>query len=259
MSFRSGLLVTRGLIIKRLVLLRRYPLNTATQFITLYFVFLLLVVGGQALAPETFAESTSGIIVGYLLWTMAIGAYSALSWDLIRESQWGTLEQLFLSPVGFGRVTVLTVAVNLLESFLWGAGILLLMLQTTGTTIQVDLLTVVPVILLTLASAIGIGFLTGGLAVLYKRVENLFSVMRLLFIGFIAAPIEAYPVLQLLPLSFGTRLLHRAMVDGVRLWEFPIADLGFLLVKAAIYLLGGFLLFQLLQRKTRERGVLGHY
>ncbi|MFB6300412.1 MAG: ABC transporter permease [Halobacteriales archaeon] len=259
MNVRSGLLLTRALIVKRLMLLRRYPLNTATQFVTLYFVFLLLVIGGRALAPTAFDESTSGIIIGYLLWTMAIGAYSALSWDMIRESQWGTLEQLFLSPFGFGRITVLIVVVNLLETFVWGGGILLLMLQTTGTTLRIDLITAVPLILLTLASAIGIGFLTGGLAILYKRVENLFSVIRLLFIGFIAAPLDLHPVVKFLPLSFGTRLLHRSMVDGVRLWAFPMADLGFILLKATLYLAGGVLLFQLLQRKARTRGVLGHY
>lgn len=39
-------------------------------------------------------ESLEGLVVGFLVWTFAIAAYSDLSWELMREAQQGTLEQL---------------------------------------------------------------------------------------------------------------------------------------------------------------------
>ena len=97
---------------------------------------------------------------------MATVAYSDLSWELIREAQWGTLEQLYMSPLGFRRVVFLKTTVNVLVAFAFGALLLGAMLLTTGTSLALDPLTVVPLGLLTLGPAVGVGYVLGGLALL---------------------------------------------------------------------------------------------
>lgn len=249
----------RAIAYKQAVLLVRYPVNTASQLATVYFAFLVIFFGGRALVGPTIDDSLDGIIVGFFLWTLAIVAYSGLSWDLTREAQWGTLEQLFMSPFGFGTVMAFKVGVNVLFSLGWGAVILVLMLATTGRTLHLPLVTVVVLGLLAVASAAGVGFAFGGLALVYKRVENAFQLVQFAFIGLIAAPVGEYPWLRFLPLAQGSQLLGRAMTTGVRLWELPTGDLGVLVLTAVGYLGVGFYLFMRAQRRARRLGVLGHY
>jgi ABC-2 type transport system permease protein len=249
----------RAALRKRLALLVRYPVNTLSQLGTILLVFLVVFFGGRAVAPAAVSDTIGGIVVGYLLWTLSITAYSGLSWNVTREAQWGTLEQLFMSPFGFGRVMLAKTVVNLLESFLWGGITLGVMLLVTGRSLAIDPLTVLPLGVLAVAPAVGIGFVFGGLAIRFKRVENAFQLMQFVFIGLIAAPVGQYPLLQWLPLAQGSQLLQRAMRDGVALWEIAPAELGVLVVTAVGYLALGYAAFAYCQRWARREGVMGHY
>jgi len=244
---------------KKLLLLVRYPVNTLSRIGTLLLVFGVIFFGGQAVAGAAITDSIEGIIVGYLLWTMSVAAYSGLSWGVAREAQWGTLEQLFMSPFGFGPVMAVKTVVNVLESFLWGAVTLLVMMAVTGRWLAVDPLTVVPIVVLAIAPAVGIGFVFGGLAIRFKRIENAFQLVQFLLIGLIAAPVGQYPLLRWLPLAQGSKMLRTAMQDGVPIWAFPASDLGVLVVTAVGYLAAGYASFHYCQRWARREGVMGHY
>lgn len=244
---------------KRVLLMVRYPANTLSQFAVVYAVFLLIFFGGQAVAGAALSNTLSGIIVGYLLWTMAIGAYSGLAYSVTRESQWGTLEQLFMSPFGFGRVMAIKAVVDILEAFLWGVAILALMLLTTGESLVIEPITILVLGAFAVAPAVGIGFVFGGLAMLYKRIENAFPLLQFVLIGLIAAPVGTYPFLKWLPLAQGSHLLGRAMTSGVSLWEFPATELAVLVVTAVGYLAVGYFVFYRAQRRARRKGVMGHY
>ena len=253
------LTLVRAVAKKRALLMVRYPVNTLSQFAMTYFVFLIIFFGGQALAGAALADSIEGIIVGYMLWSASITAYAGLAWNVTRESQWGTLEQLFMSPFGFGRVIAVKTAVNVLEAFLWGIGILALMLPTTGQSLVIKPVTVLVLGTFAVAPAVGIGFVFGGLAMLYKRVENAFNLVQFVLIGLIAAPVGEYPLLKWLPLAQGSYLLGQAMTEGVRLWEFSAMELAVLVVTAVGYLGIGYLAFHRAQRRARRKGVMGHY
>lgn len=244
---------------KRILLLVRYPVNTLSQFLTIYLLFLVVFLGGQAVAPATITDSIGGIIVGYLLWTMALTAFSGLSWNVTREAQWGTLEQLYMSPFGFGRVMATKMVVNVVESFVWGAAILALMMLTTGKLVTIDPVTVVPLLALAVAPAVGIGFALGGFAVRFKRIENAFQIFQFVFIGLIAAPISDIPFARWLPLAQGSAMLQQTMAQGIPLWQLPLEEVAVLVVTGVGYLVAGFLVFQWCQRWARREGVMGHY
>ena len=244
---------------KKLLLLYRYPVNTLSQLVTLYLFFAILFFGGRAVAGAALTDSIEGIIVGYMLWSMSIAAYAGLSWAMMREAQWGTLEQLYMSPYGFGTVVAVRSFVNVVEALTWGTLILASMLVTTGRTLTVDPLTVVPLVVLTLAPVVGIGFVFGGVALVYKRIENMFQLVQFLLLGLIAAPLSLSPVVRYLPMAQGSHLLQRAMRDGVALTEFPAFDLAVLVVTGVGYLVVGYLAFRTASRVARKRGVMGHY
>lgn len=197
--------------------------------------------------------------MGWFLWTMSLIADFSLSQNITEEAQWGTLEQLYMSPFGFGAVMAAMVAANLLESPLWGGTILALMLLTTGQDLAVDLLTVVPVSVLSLMSVVGIGFVFAGLALLYKRIGNVQQLMQFVLIGLIAAPVAGLSPLRFLPLVQGSAMLQEAMRHGTVLLAFPTADLVILAGTAVGYSLAGYGFFVLAANRARKKGVMGHY
>jgi ABC-2 type transport system permease protein len=244
---------------KRLLLMYRYPLNTFSGLATTMIFFAMIFFGGQALSAQAMSESLAGIIVGFFLFTLAMTAFSGLSWRVTRESQWGTLEQLYMSPFGFGRVMGVHVLVRIIESFLWGGITLGFMLALTGETLTLNVVTVVVVATLALTPAIGIGFVFGGLALLFKRVENVFQIVQFVFIGLIAAPATGFSWVHFLPVSQGSAVLSSVMQQGVRLWEIPLADMA-LLVGAAVFYLGfGYAVFQWASLRARRQGLMGNY
>lgn len=244
---------------KKAILLVRYPINTVSQFGTLYIFFALVFFGGKAVAGPEITDSLAGIIVGFFLYSAALVSFSGLSWNVTREAQWGTLERLVMSPYGFGTVVTMKVVANVMESLLWGVLLLFLMLLTTGETLALNVLTVGALLVLSLASAVGIGFVFGGAALLYKRIENVFQLVNFGMIALVAAPVDGYPWLKALPLAQGSAMLGRAMKNDVRLWEFAPAEVAILVATAVGYFLVGYLVFQRAADRARKKGVLGHY
>lgn len=250
---------------KRLLLLLRYPMNTLAQLASVYLFFAAIFFGGRVAARSigagagALATTFDGIIVGWFLWTMSLTAYFSLAQSITREAQWGTLEQLYMSAYGFGAVMASKVVALLLVSALWGAIILPLMLVTTGRTLAIDLLTVIPVVFFTLLSVVGIGFVFGGLALVYKRIENVSQLMQFAFLGLIAAPVADSALLRYLPLVQGSAMLQQAMRDGVRLWQFTAADLAILIGTGVVYCLAGYYVFTRASDYARRKGVMGHY
>ncbi len=54
--------------------------------------------------PQAVTDSIEGIIVGYFLWSLTVGAYQSISNDIGSEAQWGTLERHVITPLGFEPV-----------------------------------------------------------------------------------------------------------------------------------------------------------
>lgn len=248
-----------GLLKKEVTLLARYHVNTITFFIVLYLIFLMIFIGGKLFGGQTFTDSFGAILVAYFLASMSYVAFSGLADTLSREASWGTLEQLYMTEVGFRTTALLIAVVQALLSFVWGFALLLLMLLSTSRTISVDVVSVVPIALFGIVSVMGIGFVLGGAAVLYKRVDNVFSLMQFAFYGLVAMPVESYPVLKFLPLAQSSYLLRKVMDEGYRIWELPAADLGLLVAVGIGYLVVGYLVFDVLMSVVRKRGVMGHY
>ncbi|WP_440770877.1 ABC transporter permease [Natronorubrum sp. DTA28] len=265
-SSSAGFLVLLWTIFRmNLLLTIRYRVNFAAMIVGMYFFFALVFFGGQAAAESVgggagaLGDTLDALIVGWFLWTMVQSAYSSLSQEITQESRWGTLEQLYVSPHGFSTILASKVVVNILMSLLIGLVMLVLMLVTTGRTVSFDVASVLPIVLLTLLTAIGLGYVFAGLALIYKQLSNLSEISQFLLIGLIAAPAADIPALSVLPLVHGSDLLQRTMRDGVQIWEFSAQDVGLLIGTAVSYAAVGYLCFVYCSRVARERGVMGHY
>ena len=252
--------LTRAVFTKQLILLRRYWINTSMLLVTMYVFFAMIFYGGQAAAGPAIESSLDGIVVGFFLFTASLAAFFATAQDIQREAQWGTLEQLFMSPHGIGRVMAVKSAWNVAFSVGLSFVLLAVMLGTTDRTLSIDVLTITAITILAVASVLGIGFLFAGLSLLYKRIENVQQIMQFAFIGLIALPATEFSrAMALLPLSQGSAMLHTSMTANVALWEFHAAELATLTASGLLYLCAGYLAFHYCVRRARRLGVMGHY
>lgn len=251
--------LARAVLYREFLIFVRYPANAVGGIVIALFFFGVLFYGGQLLAGQALADSLEGIIVGYFLWTLSVGAYSSVSNDIGSEVQWGTLERHITTPFGFAPVALLKGVAKIVRTFLTSAIILAVMLLVTGTTLRIEPVTVVVIAGLAITSVLGLGFAAGGITVLYKRIGNWLNLLQFGFIVLISAPVFDLPWTRVLPLAHGSALLQRAMVDGTRLWMFDPADLVLLVGVAVFYLLGGYVVFHYATRRARRLGVLGDY
>jgi ABC-2 type transport system permease protein len=251
--------LARAVLYREYLVFVRYPANAIGGIVIALFFFGVLFYGGRLLAGQALTDSIEGIVVGYFLWTLSVGAYSAVSNDIGSEVQWGTLERHITTPFGFAPVALLKGVAKVVRTFVTSAVVLAVMLVLTGTRLNFAPVTVVVVAGLAIISVLGLGFAAGGVTVLYKRIGNWLNLLQFGFIVLISAPVLDAPWTRVLPLAHGSALLQRAMVDGVRLWEFGPVELGLLVAVAAGYLAGGYVVFHLATRRARRLGVLGDY
>lgn len=251
--------LVRAVFYREYLITVRYPANAVGGVVVALVVFSLLFWGGTAVAGQALDDSVEGLVVGYVLWTLAVGAYGAVSNDVRSEVQWGTLERQFTTPFGFAPVALAKGVAKLVRTFLTSTVVLAGVVLVSGTRLHLPVLTVLVVAGFAVTSVLGVGFAAGGVAVLYKRIGTWLGLLQLGFVVLVSAPAFAPGWTRFLPLAQGSALLQRAMVDGTRLWAFPAADLAVLVGVAVAYLLGGYAVFALATRRARRLGVLGDY
>ncbi len=258
---RSPWHVLRGVIWKVLVEYRRYAFNLASSAITFTLLFGVILGGMRGLAAAegiTLGPSLEGMVVGLLIWTLAVLSYQSWAYGLVFEAQTGTLEQLYLSPWGFRWVALGRLLGDLTFPLIFACLPITFGVLFTGRAFRVDLFTLVPLAMLTILQAWSLGLALGGLALLYKRIEASFQIMQFLIAGLIGlAAVPGNWLLGALPFVLSTRAAHQSLVHGVPLWRQPSAPA--LLGVTALWLLAGSWAYRHCERTAMRRGLLGHY
>jgi ABC-2 type transport system permease protein len=253
--------VFKSVFFKVQIEMRRYIFNTVSMILTLYLVFVLLFFGARSIGGAAIqaGDTLEGLVVGYMVWLFAIMAYSEMAWNISMEAEIGTLEQLFLTPAGFAWVNLSFIAARFVVNLVLMGLILVVMMLTSGYWLNIDLVSFLPLIVITVAASYGFGFMMGGLALIFKRIQSSFQILQFIFVAFVAIPINYFTWVKYLPLAMGNNLLFRVMVDGARLWELPAADLLIAAAVGAGYFLIGLAVFGRCIAVARDRGLLGHY
>ncbi len=240
--------------------MRRYLPNTISTVITFYAIFLMFFLGIQVLgAPESAEANTQYVIVSTALWFLALMAMQGIGWEITLEATRGTLEQLYMSPMGAWRILLArmvgTVLVNLIIIVL----MVFLSMVTARQWLNLDLVTLAPILLLTIVGMLGVGFVVAGLALVYKQVESLLQIAQFVFLALVAVPLSAVPLLELAPVVKGADMVREVMVEGKALGGFGGLEWLSLAVNAAVYFLLGVFLYKRAERRALNRGLLGQY
>ncbi|HBG01153.1 MAG TPA: hypothetical protein DDW87_06225 [Firmicutes bacterium] len=246
---------------KQFILFRRYLLNSLGSVITLYVVFLLLFGGYRGIQGLGGVEGNTveGLVVSYVLWLFVLTTYQDVWYTLRREAQEGTLEQLYMSVHGFGWVMGANVVASFFANLILVATLLGAALFTTGVTLNLDLLSLFPVLIGTLLGSLGIGFAIGGITLVLKRIDSYTQVMQFLLIALVAAPAGRVLWMRLLPCSYGSALISRIMVKGQNLTHIGLWNVFVLFAIGLVHLALGYGIYKLCERKAMLQGALGHY
>lgn len=260
-GFAGALSVMGAMLRMSMIEAKRYYFNSLVRLVSLYAFFFVVFMGAWTTMGDnpTFGASLSGIVVGLMVWMLAMRAYSDHSSRLNMEATQGTLEQLAMSPIGLARVLVYNMAALMFAQMGFMFTFLVLMMATTKQWLHLDVLSLLPLLVLTVLGVHGMGLAMGGLALVFKRVAATIGIFQYVFLALIAVPIDKVPMLKFLPLSWGALLIRRVMVDKASLLTLPAADVAFLAANSLGYFALGLLIFKLCERVARDRGMLGHY
>lgn len=237
--------------------LKRYAFNTVMMMAGIYILFALIFMGLQSF--DAGDETLGGSMVGFAMWIFVILGFSELAWSLLEEARNGTLEQLYLSPVSFTRISGYRIIASFFFNLLLIGVFMVFMMVGTGHYLTFSW-GVMPMMFLTLLAVYGIGFMMGGLALVFKKVQGAFSILQFIFIFLLVLPnVTDHPVIYFVPISWGNVLLNRLMVSGVGITNIPAMDLVIVVVNSLAYLGAGFLVFKFMEKLAKDRGSLGHY
>jgi ABC-2 type transport system permease protein len=164
-----------------------------------------------------------------------------------------------MSPCGLRLVLIAQFVANLGIQLVVVAFLLTVMMAVSGRRLNVDLVSLLPLVLLTVAGVLGLGLMVGGCALVFKRVQTLIQVLQMGLVALIAAPLKRVPWLRYLPLSWGNQLITRVMVNGQSIFDLPGHSLLFLLAHACVWLAAGLFVFGRFEKAARRRALLGHY
>lgn len=238
----------------------RYLPNTLSLVVTFYAIFLMFFLGVQVLGtPESAATNTQYVIVSTALWFLALMAMQGIGWEVTQEAMRGTLEQLYMSPMGAWRILLARMIGRVLVNLIIIALMLLLSMATARQWLNLDLLTLAPVLLLTVVSMLGVGFMVAGLSLIFKQVEAFLQIAQFIFLALVAVPLTAAPWLELAPVVKGADMVRAVMVEGLVLGDFGALDWLSLSLNAAGYFALGILLYGRAERRAMDRGLLGQY
>lgn len=242
------------------IYLKRYLPNTISELITFYAIFLFLFFGIQIVGnPSTIEMNVQYTIVNYLFWFLAMSVMQGIGWSIMNEAQLGTLEQLYMSPMGAWKTLLSRIISSTILQLIMIVILLYLSMLTTNTWLNVDVLSILPILIFTLISMIGISFMIAGLAIIIKQIHSFLQIFQFILMGLTFAPLSTIPFLAVLPAVKGIDMSREIMINHATLANFTIVDYTSLIVNAIVFFMLGVAVFKRCEKTAMIKGVLGQH
>ena len=267
---RRALKLFRAEIVRSVLLTVRYPIELFVGLLIMYMLFMGLFLGARSLVrdPQMLSASLDGFIISYVMWFFVISAMGRLAFHIESEAQMGVLEQIFLTYPRMLALMLIRSAVDFLTSLVIVIALLVSIMATTGKWLAIgmgNILEILILLVITVAGIYGFGLIFAGLALVFKRIGQVGSIMQFAFFFLAYFPVEQLTgwlkaVLYSLPLTLGVSLIKTVVVEygsvfsGSNSWLL----LG-LVINSVLYLLIGSAVFLICERKSRMDGRLGQY
>ena len=237
--------------------MKRYLFNTISMVVVMYVIFLGMFWGVKSIAGQDMASgSLDSMVVGYVLWMSSMFAIQGMGGIVLEESQRGTLEQLYLSPLGSELIFLVRAIMATLFNFFFITVLLYLAMLTTGRYHSVNLAYFYGMLLLSLLSLNGIGFMMGGIGLIHKRINAVYGILSFGMIGLMLLPVYPFTAYSLLPFLAGARTINTHITGQA---SFPVWWYLYIAANSIFYLFVGIVIFRLFEKRARRLNKLAQY
>ncbi len=237
--------------------LRRYMFNTVAMLVVMFLIFMGMFWGIKSIGGSgVTGDSLDSMLVGYVLWVSAMLALQNTGTEITSESMRGTLEQLYLSPMGADKIFFVKAVINMVFNFVFITAMLYLSMAATGRWMSVNLPYLYGMVLLSTLSLVGISFMIGGIGLIHKRIGSLIGILSFGLIGLMLLPTYPITPYAFLPFVAGAAAVRNSIVRG---HVYPVWWYLFITGNSLIYLLVGLFVFKRMEKKARRLNKMGQY
>lgn len=237
--------------------MRQYWVETVFGLLFFSGLFLALFFGIKIFVQEgDNAVSLNGLMMGYVIFTFCSGAFNAVPETLGGYTQKGFLEQLYMTPFGFTWILIARVLATLFVSMLSTIVLAYFAMAVSGNWIDLNFLILMPLLFLAAPSIIGIGFIVGGLTLVYKRLGIISNLAMLGIIGLVSVPALPLSAASFLPLAPGAHLARLVVLEQQDL------SLEYLLIvglNSLFYLALGMFVYSRFESVAKKKNLIGQY
>ncbi|MFS0671770.1 ABC transporter permease [Ornithinibacillus sp. 179-J 7C1 HS] len=252
--------VLKANIRREYILLKRYLPNTIAMLVTFYVLFLGMFFGITLIGdPSTQDANIQYVIVNYIFWFLAMLVVNDIGWQITNEATQGTLEQLGMSPMGIWKIMLSRLFSTTLVEFIIIIGLLYLSMLTAGQWLNVDVISILPVLILTLISMFGLGLIIAGFTMILKQIQAFLQILQFLLAGLTFVPLSVAPFLAFFPFVKGIDMVREIMINGVTITQFQVEDILILVFNAVFYFGIGLFIFLRCEKFAMQKGLLAHY
>lgn len=240
--------------------LKRYKANTISLLLTFYIIFIAMMFGIQVIGdPAQASTNTQYIIVNYIFWYLGMMTLQSIGWTISDEAMKGTLEQLFMSPVRSWKILFARLVGTVFNHFILVIFLLFLSMATAGEWLNLNPVSIIPILLLTLASMIGTSFIVAGMALIFKQINAFLQILQFIVAGLTFVPLSVAPFMVLAPFVKGVDMTRMIMINGYTLADFAVGDYAWLIMNAIVYGIIGIAVYITCEKYAMKKGLLGQY
>ncbi|UCZ53510.1 ABC transporter permease [Bacillus shivajii] len=245
---------------KEYIELKRYLPNTVALLITFYFIFLAAFFGIMFIGdPASFDTNVQYSIVSVAFWSLTMMTMNFIGFSVITEAMRGTLEQLYMSPMGVWRIMLTRIIGQFSLQSLVMVILLFAAMLTSGQWLNLNPLTTVPIILVTMVSMVGVSFMIAGLAIIVKQIQAFLQIFQFVLMALVFVPLTVAPFLAFAPFVKGVNMVRDVMMENLTLTQIPGTDYAILFANSLVYLALGLFVFNLCEKVAMKKGLLGQY
>ncbi|MEK3749131.1 ABC transporter permease [Paenibacillus sp. FSL E2-8871] len=245
---------------KEYIEMKRYLPNTIALVVTFYIIFLAAFFGIMFIGdPASFDTNVQYSIVSVVFWSLTMMTMNFIGYSVITEATRGTLEQLYMSPMGVWKIMLTRIVSQLgLQSVIM---ILLLFgaMLTSGQWLSLNPMTTIPIIIVTMISMVGVSFMIAGLAIIVKQIQAFLQIFQFVLMGLVFVPITVAPFLAFAPFVKGVNMVRTVMLENLTLTDLSLSDYGVLILNSLVYLILGLVVFDRCEKIAMKKGLLGQY
>lgn len=245
---------------KEYIELKRYLPNTIALLLTFYFIFLGAFFGIMFIGdPASFEMNVQYSIVSVAFWSLTMMTMNFIGFAIITEAMRGTLEQLYMSPMGVWRIMLTRIIAQFLLQSVIMVILLFAAMLTSGQWLNLNPMTTVPIIIVTMVSMTGVSFMIAGLAIIVKQIQAFLQIFQFVLMGLVFVPISVAPFLTFAPFVKGVDMVRTVMIENLTLTQLPWSDYGILIANSIVYLILGLIVFRKCEKVAMKKGLLGQY